>query len=122
MHIRRNFTEPHRGDLPWAERWEGADGGLIACWERGREKRKEDPELALRASAGELVVLPWRGGVEKAIKGEKYGTLNYLAMYQGIRGESLDIDTSVEVVRQCAKTRVVVTYTYDTSKFASVEE
>lgn len=122
MHIHKDIAEPHRGDLPWAERWEGVDGGLIACWERGREKRKEEPALAQRASEGELVALPWRGGVEKAIKGEKYGTLNYLAMYQGIRGESLDIDTTAEVVRQCAKTKVVVTYTCDASKFASTED
>lgn len=122
MHIRRDIAEPHRGELSWAERWEGIDGGLIACWERGCEKRKEDPALAQRASEGELVLLPWRGGVEKAIKGEKYGTLNYLAMYQGIRGESLDIDTTAEVVRQCAKTKVTVIYTRDTSKFASTEE
>lgn len=122
MLIRRYIGEPCRGDLPWVERWEGPDGGLIACWERGRAKRNEDPELAQRASAGELVVLPWRGGVDKAVKGDKYGTLNYLAMYQGLRGESLDIDTDKVVVRQCEKTKVVVIFNIDASKYAEAEE
>lgn len=122
MHIRKDTNEQPRGDLSWSELWEGPDGGLIACWERGREKGKEEPDLARRAVDGELVVLPWKGGVTKAIKGDKYGTLFYLAMYQGLRGESLEIDTTAEVVRQCEKTKVVVTYTSDRSKFASMAE
>lgn len=122
MHIRRDVSEPHRGDLPWSERWEGPDGGLIASWERGREKRTEDPELAKRADAGELVVLPWRGGVEKAIKGEKFGTLLYLAMYQGLRGAALDIETTADVTLKCAKTLVTVTYTGDMARYASAED
>lgn len=122
MHIRRDITEPPRGDMPWKEKWEGADGGLIASWERGREKRIEDPELARRASEGELVVLPWSGGVEKAIKSKKYGSLLYVAMYQGLRGESLDIATDSEVVLKCARTKVAVTYTPDPSKLEGAAE
>lgn len=39
----------------------------------------------------------WKGSVEnKTIKGEKYGTLYYLAQWQGLRGENLDIEPSEE--------------------------
>ena len=63
-----------------SERWEGSDKGLIWCWERGRQKRSEHPELAARAHNGELVVLVWKGGVEKKLDIDKHpGSLQYLA-------------------------------------------
>jgi hypothetical protein len=70
-----------------------------------------------------LVVLPWKGGVVSAIKlGKKYGTLFYLAMWQGLRGEPLDIDTDLEVVRTCSRTGMVVTYTADRSRYSQGTE
>ena len=63
--LRRSIDEPIREDLSWRELWIGPDRGLIWCWEWGRQKRVEDPELAARAGAGELVILGWKGGVEK---------------------------------------------------------
>ena len=75
MKIHRSITEPIRDGGTWQERWNSEDNGLIACWERGREKRLEDPALAVQAVAGQLVVLPWKGGVEKSIKKkQKFGT------------------------------------------------
>ena len=60
------------------------------CWEVGRELREKKPELARRAENGELPALGWKGGVEtKTKKGEIYGTLFYLAQWQGLRGDDL---------------------------------
>lgn len=117
MQIKRALDAPVREAATWEDRWAGPDGGLIACWERGLEKRREDPELAARAVAGELVILPWKGGVEKAIKGVKYGSYQYLAMLQGLCGEPLDIDTGAEVSRVCSRTQMQVIYTNDMSKY-----
>jgi len=119
MKIHRSITEPIRKSETWDQRWNADDGGLIACWERGREKRVEDPALAAQAIEGQLVVLPWKGGVEKAIKKkQKYGTLFYLAMWQGLRGEDLEIETSGEVALNCAATGMTVVFTNDMAKYA----
>jgi hypothetical protein len=67
--------------------------------------RVAEPELATRAEDGELLLLDWKGGVEEKLKIEKKpGTLNYLATWQGLRGEDLDIvlDDVREIV--CSKT------------------
>lgn len=56
-HLSRSIQEPKRKELSWEEKWKGLDNGLIACWERGRDKALEDPELAERAKNGELVIL-----------------------------------------------------------------
>jgi hypothetical protein len=62
--LSRSVGAPIREGLSWHEMWAGPDDGLIACWERGREKRIEEPELARRAEQGELVTLAWKGGTE----------------------------------------------------------
>lgn len=119
MHIKRSITEPIGESATWDERWNGEDAGLIACWERGREKRLEEPSLAVQAAGGQLVVLPWKGGVEKVIKKkEKFGTLFYLAMWQGLRGEDLNIDPDKETVLKCTTTGMTVVFTGDMTKYA----
>lgn len=91
---------------------------MITCWEIGREIREKEPELAGRAEKGELPVLGWKGGVEiKTKKGEKYGPLFYLAQWQGLRGDDLDIDPSQESILTCTKTGTKVTYTADVKKY-----
>lgn len=111
MVIDRPSATPIRDGLSWKERWEGADGGLITCWERGREVAQEDPTLAASARTGALLVLPWKGGVDGPLKsGTKVGTLYYLAMWQGLRGDDLSINTDVEVALTCSVTAVVVTF------------
>ena len=118
MKIHRSINEPIREGAKWDERWNAEDGGLIACWERGREKRLEDTALATRAIDGQFVVLPWKGGVEKAIKKQqKYGTLFYLAMWQGLRGEDLNIDSSDELALTCTATGMTVAFTNDMTKY-----
>ena len=62
----------------------------------------------------------WKGGVEKRLKiMEKYGTLNYLAQRQGLRGEDLNIDVSEELELICSKTGMKVIYTGDVKKYGN---
>ncbi len=70
----RSINEPIRPEPSFDERWGSIDLGLITSWERGRVKSMEQPKLAEQALAGQLIVLPWKGGVEKALqKTLKYG-------------------------------------------------
>lgn len=111
MKVFRDISEPIRKGLSWEESWKSADDGLIACWESGREKAFKD-EISVQATKrGELIVLPWRGGVDEPIKGKKYGTYQYLAMWQGLRGDSLDIDTDQPVFIACSRTNMQVVFT-----------
>ena len=117
--VYRSCRDKKRDGLSWDELWEGPDKGLITCWEVGRELSKKEPELAGRAKKGELPVLVWKGGVEKKTKKkEKYGTLFYLAQWQGLRGDDLDIDLSEESELVCSKTGMKVIYTGDVKKCA----
>ncbi len=118
--IYRSYGEPKREGLSWDERWERHDRGLITCWEIGRELSKKEPELAKRARKGELPVLGWKGGVEKKIKKkEKYGTLFYLAQWQGLRGDDLDIDLSEASELICSRTGMRVIFTGDLEKYGN---
>jgi hypothetical protein len=117
--IYRSCQEPIRKDPSFAERWRGPDKGLITCWEVGRERSKDSPELAERVKNGELPNLGWKGGVGDKIKKKvKYGCLNYLAEWQGLRGEDLDIDLTEEREIICSKTGMKVIYTGDATKYA----
>ncbi len=107
--LRRSIDEPIRAGLSWDERWKGPDRGLIWCWERGRQKAVDEPELAARAKSGELVMLAWRGGVETKRKQDKSGTLQYLAAWQGLRGEDLDL-TRDTLALTCTKTGQTVIF------------
>ncbi len=56
--------------------------------------------------------------VEKALKKkQKYGTLYYLAMWQGLRGTDLRIATAGETVVTCTATDMEVVFTNDSSKY-----
>ena len=126
MKVQRSVMKPIRSGLSIEERWKGPDQGLIAAWERGREVSDESsPEsqnLIARARRGELVILPWKGGVERALKAKlKYGTMRYLAMWQGLRGEDLDVDLARDLERTCTSTGMTVIYTNDPAKYAGQE-
>lgn len=114
--IFRSFKEPRRENLTWNERWKGRDKGLITCWEVGRELKYKKPELVELALNNELPVLGWKGGVSKKITKEKYGSLNYLAQWQALRGENLNIDIYKEYKFMCSKTDMQVIFTNDTKK------
>jgi hypothetical protein len=107
----RSIDQPIRENLSWIDQWRGPDNGLIWCWERGRQERLERPDDAARADRGELVGLDWKGGVERKLKIEKRpGTLKYLATWQGIRGEDLDIDLEGERTIVCSRTGQAVVF------------
>lgn len=107
----RSIEHPIREGLNGEELWRGSDRGLIWCWERGRQMRVKEPELAAQADRGELVMLAWKGGVEKKLKIEtKPGTLNYLATWQGLRGEDLDILLEEERMIFCSRTGQTVVF------------
>jgi hypothetical protein len=117
-HIHRSIDEPDRIGQSWEERWKGPDEGLITCWEVGRKLRESKPELAEKALAGELPLLGWKGGLADGVKiKKKVGSLNYLAQWQALRGEDLDIDLSSEPRLTCSKTNAVVSFTADITKF-----
>jgi len=134
--VQRSIHQPIREGLSWEELWLGPDGGLIWCWERGRQKRIDDPELAKQAERGELPLLAWKGGVEKKRQDQKplsgtleylatwqgfekkrqdqkplSGTLEYLATWQGLRGEDLNIDRNTPITLVCTRTGQAVTFT-----------
>lgn len=115
--ISRSINEQIRTGLSWEERWQADDKGLIICWETGRELASAKPELAEAAQNGELPVTNWKGGVSRTLKKlDKYGALQYLAQWQGLRGEDLKIDPAQEVTITCSRTSMVVTFTADISK------
>ena len=116
----RSCKVPIRGELSWNERWKGHDKGLIACWEVGRRLSETKPKLAGSARNGELPALGWKGGIERKIKAKaKYGTLFYLAQWQGLRGDDLDIEPSAESELVCSKTGMRVIFTHDANKYGN---
>lgn len=119
--IYRSYSEPIREGISWDERWRGPDKGLINCWEVGRKLRSKEPELARKAENGELpTVGGWKGGVDKKLKQDvKYGVLFYLAEWQGLRGEDLDIDLDQEVEIVCSRTQQRVIFTLDYEKYSN---
>lgn len=118
--VKRPITEPIRERMSWSETWKGTDHGLIRSWERGREMRKERPELAEAALRGELPPLPWKGGIEGSPKFKsKYGVMKYLALWQGLRNEDLDVplNEDEEESLTCSRTGVTVRFTRDFEKY-----
>lgn len=120
MHIFRSRAVLSRQDPSYEERWQQADKGLILCWECGRKQAEEEPELAARAKAGELIPLSWKGGVKpqqneggetKENKKKKLGSLLYLAKWQGLRGDDLDLYTDRDNEIVCTKTKTTVIFT-----------
>ncbi|SFI86718.1 MULTISPECIES: UvrD-helicase domain-containing protein [unclassified Pseudomonas] len=116
----RSICEPDREGLSWKQVWEECDRGLINCWEIGRRLARRDPQLAEQCRAGVLPVLNWKGGASRTLKKmRKFGSLRYLAQWQGIRGDDLSVNLNAEISLTCTETGTVVTYTSDWSKLAS---
>lgn len=115
--IQRSRAKPARSNLSWHDTWEGPDSGLIKNWEIGRKLAIQNPDLASRTLAGELPPLNWKGGSDRTlVKREKFGSLRYLAQWQGLRGEDLSINLDAEVTIKCVKTHMIVTFTPDIRK------
>ena len=98
-----NISTPIRENLTSvSERWDGPDKGMIYCWEQGRREAQAKPDLAARARDGELTTV---GSVSDDSLGVwKRGTLQYLAWWQGLRGDDLCIDFKQEIQITCTKT------------------
>lgn len=117
------ISTPIRQNINWVETWQSADQGLIKCWETGRKLAELKSDLAAQCKAGALPVLNWKGGVSRALKKkEKFGALQYLAQWQGLRGEDLLIDVSLELSLTCSATGMLVTFTPDLSKLGVEEQ
>lgn len=125
MIVRESVASAPPVSKRYEDRLEGPDKGVINAWLAGLIKRREafatsQPtplRLVARAEAGELPVLPYRGGVEVAIKRQdKIGSLLYVAMWLGLRGEDLLIDTDSEPTLVCQRTGVPVLFTLNTDK------
>jgi len=111
--IFRSISTPIEKVDSYEERNNGADRGLINAWQVGRELGKREPELVECALRGELLPLDFKGGINKVIKRDKIGSLLYLAKWQGLRGEDLDLNLHDDVVMVCSKFDVKVTFTLD---------
>lgn len=121
--IQRSRAEPARSRLSWHDTWQGPDSGLIKNWEIGRKLAIHNPDLASRTRAGDLPPLNWKGGSDRTlVKREKFGSLRYLAQWQGLRGEDLSISLDSEVTIKCAKTQMIVTFTPDIRKILNESE
>lgn len=116
--IHQSATQPPPEVEDFDARMNGPDGGLVNAWLAGRALRAPQPGLAAAAVAGELPVLPYRGGVDRTIKStKKLGSLLYVAMWQGLRGDDLAVDSAQEIRLRCARYDVEVTFTPDWSLF-----
>lgn len=117
MLIQSPISDPPPICENYEDRMHGPDQGLINAWLAGIAKRRESPEIAAQAVAGELPVLAYRGGVDRAVKTKnKTGSLLYVAMWQGLRNEDLELDTDSEPVLTCKRTGVPVIFTLDINK------
>lgn len=117
----REVSEPIRCGLTHDEYWSGVDKGLIKCWEVGREVGQKNPALKAQCDAGELPILGWKGGISSVDrKLKKFGSLKYLAQWQGIRGENLSLNLSVETTITCSKTGSTVTFTSSREKYLRI--
>jgi hypothetical protein len=118
--VQRAIHQPIRSSLVWKDTWESSDGGLIKCWEIGRQRALADPDLAQRCRDGQLPVLGWKGGHSRVLKKNvKFGSLNYLAQWQGLRTEDLHIDRRVEITLTCSITGMHTTFTASQEKYAN---
>jgi len=116
--VTRSIAAELRAGLSYEERWGTLEDSAITAWEQGRVLAIERPALATAARAGELPVLPFKGGLSEPLKRKKHGCIEYLAMWQGLRGEDLLIDLDRETAITCAAHGSTVTFTADATKYA----
>lgn len=112
IHVPADSPPPE--ELEFDQRWGTIDRALVTCWLRGRALRTEQgwQETARRAAAGELPSIIFDGGSDGPSKpgAKRTGVLQYLAIWQGIRGEDLKIDTEAATTLTCSGTGAVVTF------------
>lgn len=133
MRVRASAQIPPQLGSLYEDRFGTAEHTLISCWLRGLELRSDEAASGLggknaaksvvqAAIAGELPILPWKGGIAKPTKQKtRLGATQYLAMWQGLRGQDLDIDLSTEHQVTCSRFLVAVTFTMDPAKLGVIE-
>lgn len=123
MRIQRSILDPILQIDDYDARINGDDKGLINAWYVGRRLADKSPDLAARARNGELPVLGVKGGISKKIKvPNKFGSLWYVAQWQGLRGEDLNVDTDAEIVMRCSRFGVEVLFTLDLEKLGRSQD
>ena len=121
MIVRKSISEHINVVIDWESRWGNLTAGIITSWNRGREMVNERPDIAEAARAGRLVSLVWKGGVEKKIlKTTKYGSFFYLAMWQGLREEDLNIDIDSEPSITYSVSGMTVFFTNNMDKLSTI--
>ena len=109
----------------------GVGNVLEICHTSGKELRVSDPELAGSAERGELPVLNWPGGCDASDSAARqYGSLFYLAQWQGLRGESWhgvtgnnkNMSTTNPIGIKCAASGMVTVFTKDARKYLNKYE
>ena len=68
------------------------------------------PRVRRRASSSSYLGKAGRTTLTLQKKGAKYGTIRYLAQWQGLRGEDLNIELDADVVITCAARGREVTF------------
>jgi len=119
--IKRSIETNIRTSPTFEERWRGQDQGMITAWEVGRKRAIENPELKNATLNNELPVLGYIGGYEKTLSIKfKYAPFHYLAEWQGLRGDDLDIDSIRDEgkVIVCSKTNMKTIFTLDSNKYS----
>lgn len=76
-----------------------------------------DPELASRASLGQLPILPWRGGSKGSLRVRSLGPACIWRCFRACAG-ALDLDLADEITHPCSASGMSVTFTCDSKKFA----
>ncbi|WP_434120383.1 hypothetical protein [Pseudomonas fortuita] len=116
-HIQRPISAALRpeGELSFFERWLDEDYGLIWCWERGRRRSVENPALVASCLAGNLPSLSGRIGLARN-QGQTKESLKYLAEWQGLRGENLNIKLDIKVFLTCSESCVEVSFEHDSPR------
>lgn len=124
MIVYRPISEPIRKKASFDERLNDYDSGLILAWEVGRQTAINNPDIANRVNNGELPQLNHKGGHSKKLKAcdFKYGTFQYLAEIQGIKGKNLDINTTRDdgMTLICSRTGMKTIFTSDQNKYKEV--
>lgn len=123
LKVSRSISIPVRKYPSFEERWKSYDRGLITAWEVGREKAITSPKLKESALNNELPVLGYIGGYSKELSNIKfkYASFYYLAQWQGIRGNDLDIDSIRDEgkVLICSKTGMKTIFTSYSNKVSN---
>lgn len=108
-----------------------ANNALEICHRSGRELGKSNPELACRAKRGELPALDWPGGVDTVPHpSRQFGSLFYLAQWQGLRdeawhgitGSNKNMSTTCPVGIKCVASGTVTVFIKDARKYLNKRE